>query len=179
MNLLHSRLRDTALVFKLRPLGNNPVEHTGLQFAQRRLNTESRPWICRLPPASHSLSLSSSARALNAITAANKDGLYHTSILGVDVNVSSRIYGSSLRAAMRSHPPAPGDVSARQLTSRPGKHCETDLSRASQRSPQSSRAALTSSLQRVRGELFRRPEVQPNPLKMQPRTSRLPLFPTC
>lgn len=55
VNSLRPRLRDAAFVFKLRPLGNNPVEHTGLEFAQRRLNTESRLRVCRLPPASHSL----------------------------------------------------------------------------------------------------------------------------
>lgn len=154
VNLLHPRLRDTAFVFKLRPLGNNPVEHTGLQFAQRRLNTESCLWICRLPPASHSLFASPSVKCHHRCKQRQSLPYIHGS--GCKCFFSHLWF--KFKSSHEKSFPAPGDVSARQLTSRPGKHCEKDLSRASQRSPQSSRAALTSSsagqgwaLQKARG----------------------------
>lgn len=155
MNLLHPRLRDTAFVFKLRPLGNNPVEHTGLQFAQRRLNTESRLWICRLPASSHSLFVFPSVKCHHRRKQGQSLPHIHT---GSGCKCSFSHLWFKFKSSHEKSSPAPGVGSARQLTSGPAKHCETDLSRASQRSPQSSRAALTSSsagqgwaLQKARG----------------------------
>lgn len=45
-------------MYKLRPLNDNPIEHTGLQYARRCSNTKSRLCFCRLPPESRSCFLS-------------------------------------------------------------------------------------------------------------------------
>lgn len=48
-------------MYKLRPLDDNPIEHTGLQYA-RCSNTECNLCFCRLPPVSLSCSLSASLK---------------------------------------------------------------------------------------------------------------------
>lgn len=57
VNLLYPRLTGTAFMCKLRPLDDNPIEHTGLQYAKLCSNTESRLCFCHLPPLSVLFSL--------------------------------------------------------------------------------------------------------------------------
>lgn len=45
VNLLYPRLTGTAFMCKLRPLDDNPIEHTGLQYAKLCSNTESRLFL--------------------------------------------------------------------------------------------------------------------------------------
>lgn len=123
VNLLYPRLTGTAFMCKLRPLDDNPIEHTGLQYAKLCSNTESRLCFCHLPPLSLSCSLSASA-----ITISKQGPSHPISILVMYVSVS-HIYSWSLKAAMIS-PPCPWQWITLHLTSRPAAHCKTDLSRA-------------------------------------------------
>lgn len=56
-NLLYPRLAGVAFKYKLRPLDDNPIEHTGLQYARQRSNTKRRLYFCHL-----SLSLATSLK---------------------------------------------------------------------------------------------------------------------
>ncbi len=58
VNLLYPRLTGVAFMYKLRPLDDNPIEHTGLQYARRCSNTESWLCFCHLSHGSLSCSLS-------------------------------------------------------------------------------------------------------------------------
>lgn len=49
-------------MYELRPLDDNPIEHTGLQYARRCSNTECCRCFCHLPPVSLPCSLSASLK---------------------------------------------------------------------------------------------------------------------
>lgn len=52
VNLLYPRLTGVAFMYKLRPLDDNPIEHTGLQNARPCSNIKRRLYFCRKPPVS-------------------------------------------------------------------------------------------------------------------------------
>lgn len=56
-NLLYPRLAGVAFMYKLRPLDDNPIEHTGLQYARQCSNTKRCLYFCHL-----SLSLATSLK---------------------------------------------------------------------------------------------------------------------
>lgn len=74
-------------MYKLRPLDDNPIEHTGLQYARRCSNTKRCLYFCQLPPVSLSCSLSASLKVNGHHN--GKQGLSHaTQVLGLYASVS-------------------------------------------------------------------------------------------
>lgn len=81
-------------MYKLRPLDDNPIEHTGLQYARQCSNTESCLRFCHLPPVSLSCSLSASLKVNSHQN--GKQGLPHliqTLVLCVRARLTSIVQG--------------------------------------------------------------------------------------
>lgn len=122
VNLLYPGLTGVAFMYKLRPLDDNPIEHTGLQYARRCSNTESLLYGFVISRVSFSCSLSASLKVNS----------HHNGKLGLPRPIQilvlyasvSHLYSSRLKTVMlgnaggRGHPCSWQWVTL-HLTSRP------------------------------------------------------------
>lgn len=124
VNLLYPSFTRVAFMYKLRPLDDNPIEHTGLQYARRCSNTKCHLCFCHLLPVSLSCSLSASLKVNSHHN--GKLGLPRPIQMPVSCASVFHLYSSRIKTAMignaGSHPCSWQWVTL-HLTSWPAVNC--------------------------------------------------------